>query len=42
LKTTAGFTPSYKHDENYQRQELLDYEDAFRKLKKVTGVSDAN
>lgn len=33
---------SYKTDENYQRQELNDYEEAFRKLKEVTGVIDAN
>lgn len=27
------FANSYKHDENYQRQQLNDYEQAFRKLK---------
>jgi ParB-like chromosome segregation protein Spo0J len=36
------FGASYKNDENYQRQELNDYEDALRKLKEVTGVIDAN
>lgn len=32
-KATAAFSNSYKHDENYQKQELNDYEDAFRRLK---------
>lgn len=41
-KATAAFSNSYKHDENYQKQELNDYEDAFRRLKEVTGVIDAN
>jgi hypothetical protein len=41
-KPTNVFGTSYKHDENYQRQELSDYEEAFRKLKEVTGVVDAN
>ena len=41
-KANQGFGTSYKHDENYQRQELNDYEEAFRKLKEVTGVIDAN
>ena len=41
-KTNPSFPNSYKHDENYQRQELNDYEEAFRKLKEVTGVIDAN
>jgi hypothetical protein len=38
----VAYGSSYKHDENYQRQELNDYEEAFRKLKEVTGVIDAN
>ena len=41
-KPNTAFGASYKHDENYQRQELNDYEQAFRKLKEVTGVIDAN
>ena len=41
-KPPVNFGNSYKHDENYQRQELQDYEEAFRKLKEVTGVIDAN
>lgn len=41
-KPAPLFANSYKHDENYQRQELNDYEEAFRKLKEVTGVIDAN
>ena len=41
-KPSTVFGNSYKHDENYQRQELNDYEEAFRKLKEVTGVIDAN
>lgn len=42
LQKSTIFETSYKHDENYQRQELHDYEIALQKLKKVTGVSDAN
>jgi len=41
-KSNVVFGVSYKNDENYQRQELNDYEDALRKLKEVTGVIDAN
>ena len=41
-RPNMAFGGSYKHDENYQRQELSDYEEAFRKLKEVTGVVDAN
>lgn len=41
-KASRVFHNSYKHDEHYQRQELSDYEEAFRKLKEVTGVIDAN
>lgn len=41
-KAHLGYATSYKHDESYQRQELNDYEEAFRKLKEVTGVIDAN
>lgn len=37
-----GFGSSYQHDDQYQKQELGDYEEAFRKLKEVTGVIDAN
>lgn len=41
-KTNHGFSNSFRHDETYQRNELNDYEEAFRKLKEVTGVIDAN
>ncbi len=41
-KPSVNYVNSYKHDENYQRQELQDFEEAFRKLKEVTGVIDAN
>lgn len=41
-KLMEGFGSSYQYDDQYQKQELGDYEDAFRKLKEVTGVVDAN
>ena len=41
-KGTAMFSNNYEYDESYQKQELTDYEEAFRKLKEVTGVLDAN
>lgn len=41
-KAVENFTNSYQYDDQYQKQELSDYEEAFRKLKEVTGVIDAN
>ena len=33
---------NYKEEFGFQRQQLNDYEDAYRKLKEVTGVLDSN
>ena len=42
MKMMGAMNSSYQYDDQYQKQELNDYEEAFRKLKEVTGVIDAN
>ena len=42
MKMMGTMNSSYQYDDQYQKQELNDYEEAFRKLKEVTGVIDAN
>lgn len=42
VKIGGSSNSSYQYDDQYQKQELSDYEEAFRKLKEVTGVIDAN